>query len=305
MDFIIPTILICTVSLALYKYLTNNFDYWKKRNVPYVKPLPLIGNFWDILTLKLSIGHYLEKLYKQFDAPYFGIWAFKTPFIVVKDPELIKHVLVKDFQYFSDRSIACDENADSMGSNFLFLLKNPMWKEVRTKVTPVFTSGKLKTMFELMNNSANDLVEYINKNCLNKKSNDSKEIAAKFTTDVLTSTAFGIRANCFKSEDAQFRNLGKKMFDYDIMNALRVVCYFFSPYLVSALKLKFFTDEVYGYMRKTFWDTIKEREKSGIKRNDLIDAIIELKKEGTSKGEFKFGKFCTIPYLLFNVYQRF
>lgn len=273
-----------------YKYLTKNFNYWKQRNVEHPKPWPLVGNFWEVISMKLSIGHYLEKVYKQFDAPYFGIWAFNTPLLVLKDPALVKNVLVKDFQHFWDRSIASDESADSMAANFLFLVKNPTWKEVRAKVTPIFTSGKLKTMFELMNNSANDLVEYIGKHSINENSSDAKEIAAKYTTDVLTISAFGIRANCFKYENAQFRMLGRKMFAYDFFRGLSVVCYWFAPFLVSKLKLKFFSEDLYDFMRKTFWNTIEEREKSGVKRNDLIDAIIGLKTMGVTKDQFKFGK---------------
>lgn len=288
MDTYVQLLLFGSLLLLIYKYLISNYDYWQKRNVAFVKPTPFIGNFWEMLTMKLSIGHYLQKVYNQFDKPYFGIYAFNTPVLVLKDVQLVKNVLVKDFQYFSDRSVTANENADSMAANMLFFVKNPLWKDVRTKVTPIFSSAKLKNMIGLINSSGNDFAEYIDKNCLNKKSCDAKEVAAKFTTDVLTSTAFGIRANSFKDDRAQFRGVGRKMFDFNFWRGIRTVCYFFSPFLVAVLKLRFFDDELYNFLRKSFWDTIHVREKTGTRRNDLIDTIIDMKKH-VSQDKFQFG----------------
>lgn len=285
---------------VLYKYLTRNFSYWKKKQVPYVKPYPLIGNFFDILTFRKTFGHYFAELYNERKEPFFGIFVFNSPYLVVRDPELVKSVLVKDFHYFSDRTIACDENADSMMANLIFAMKNPEWKLVRSKLTPIFTSGKLKAMLPLMNKAADDMKTHLAK--VNGTVVEAKELCAQFTTDLLTSCAFGINAHSFDRKNAEFRMMGRKMFDFKLMNGLRSMSYFFFPTLVSRLKFTFFDPAVNEFARNAFWGAIKKREAEGCKRNDLIDLIIEMKKDEKFGENFNFGKIYLVNnYFFFEV----
>lgn len=53
---------------------------------------------------------------------------------------------------------------------------------------------------------------------------------------------------------------------------------FFFPELTDKIDYKMMA-ESRGYFDKLFWDTLNEREKSGTKRGDLIDYLIELKNE--------------------------
>jgi len=69
-------------------------------------------------------------------------------------------VLIKDFNRFTNRYARCDPHGDVLGSNNLFLVRNPQWKEIRTKLTPVFTSGKLKAMYPLMQEVSNPYVNH-------------------------------------------------------------------------------------------------------------------------------------------------
>ncbi|KAJ8951056.1 hypothetical protein NQ318_003752 [Aromia moschata] len=41
-----------TITLLLYKYYTRNFNYWKKKGVYYLKPIPFFGNAYDLCTFK-------------------------------------------------------------------------------------------------------------------------------------------------------------------------------------------------------------------------------------------------------------
>jgi len=49
--------------VLLYLYLTHNYDYWRKRGVPYVKPLPLFGNMKDTVLSRKSMGENYRDIY--------------------------------------------------------------------------------------------------------------------------------------------------------------------------------------------------------------------------------------------------
>ena len=93
--------------------------------------------------------------------PLLGFYVFDKPHLLIRDPELVKHVLVKDFDYFSDRYATADEKNDRFGYANVVLMKNPGWKSLRPKLTPIFTPGKLRTMFDLMLVVAEDLGMYL------------------------------------------------------------------------------------------------------------------------------------------------
>lgn len=69
---------------------------------------------------------------------------------MILDLELIKSVLIKDFDNFVDRPTHGFKQ-ESYISNMLVNLKGEHWKMVRNILTPTFTSGKLKYMEEIVN----------------------------------------------------------------------------------------------------------------------------------------------------------
>lgn len=97
---------IIALIFAFYYFLTSTFDFWKSRGVRGPRPIPGFGNFKDVILSKISAGDYLTKVYKVYkDEPLVGIFATTTPVLIVKDFDLIKDVLIKDFTVFADRGI--------------------------------------------------------------------------------------------------------------------------------------------------------------------------------------------------------
>lgn len=74
---------------------------------------------------------------------------FFIPSVLVTDPELVKCVLVRNFDVFHDRGLFADTESDPI-SGSLFSLEGSHWRAMRQKLSPAFTSGKMKHMFGLM-----------------------------------------------------------------------------------------------------------------------------------------------------------
>ena len=152
------------IFIALYLYFIRNFKFWHKLGIPYVKPTPFVGNLKDCAFQKVNIGEQLQQIYEQHsDKPYVGIFSFDKPILLIRDMELVKNILVKDFQYFIDHIISLDEKLDPLFSRALFAIKGPSWHHWRTNLTPVFSSGKIKMMFYLVDTCGKELADCLEK----------------------------------------------------------------------------------------------------------------------------------------------
>uniref|UniRef100_A0AAR5QCY5 Cytochrome P450 n=1 Tax=Dendroctonus ponderosae TaxID=77166 RepID=A0AAR5QCY5_DENPD len=222
---ILSTIVLVLICTLLDKYFTRNFNYWKSKNVFYINPIPLLGNMLPALTMKTTLGEWLGDLSHKIKKDYFGIFVFDQPVLVVQSPKLVKLILQKDFEYFQNRSSAHYEH-DPILSNFMFIAKNPQWKAVRSKFSPVFSTGKLKQMFSHILNEANLMVDYVS-NLANVPNVESKEICAKFSTNVIARCAFAIDAGCFNTENAEFRRSSNPILDgvFSLFGGARKACF--------------------------------------------------------------------------------
>lgn len=111
-----------------------------------------------------------------------------------------------------------------------------------------------------------------------------KELCARFTTDVIASTFFGIQANCLSDEDSEFRYYGRKIFEYGPKRAINMAAFFFMPELVPYLGFKLFPRDTERFLKTIILQEISRRETSGESRGDFIDSMITLKNNGATIG---------------------
>jgi cytochrome P450 family 6 len=154
----------------LYFYVTRNFKFWQKLGIPYVKPTPFFGTLKEGALQKTTIGEQLERRYNEHsDKPYVGIFSFDKPSLLIRDVELVKNILVKDYETFMDRTFSFEDKFDPLFGKILAALKGQLWRHLRTNLTPVFTSLKMKMMFYLVDTCGKELAE-----CLEKATADGK-----------------------------------------------------------------------------------------------------------------------------------
>lgn len=138
---------------VVYIWFQRSHSYWRRKGIPYVQPTPILGNTLALFKQENSFGMHISDIYsdpRMKDEAVVGIYVVNKPALIIREPNLIKSVLIKDFNRFSNRYGRCDPHGDPLASNNLFFVRNPEWKEIRTKLTPVFTSGKVKQMYPLM-----------------------------------------------------------------------------------------------------------------------------------------------------------
>ncbi|KAK6641866.1 hypothetical protein RUM44_013584 [Polyplax serrata] len=287
-------VLFLGLTILFYIFANNNNNYWKDRNVPFIPPLPLLGNLKPLIFMEKSMGDFMADLHNSVYAAgqkFVGIYMFRNePAILVRDPELVKHILIKDFEHFTDRNVVCDEKRDPIGFNIMFNLEGQKWKFVRTKLSPTFTAGKMKQMFTIVKEKANGLLNFLDQKVEKDKNSDkhsaiieSKSVMAKFTVDVISSCAFGINVNSFSEMKSEFSDLASNIFHTSLRRAIDWRAIFFIHSLVKLFKCNLVGKEGNAFFTKVFRDTLEERENRKIFRNDFMDMLINLKNEQAEK----------------------
>ncbi|KAF7394824.1 hypothetical protein HZH66_007998 [Vespula vulgaris] len=175
-------------------------------------------NIETIITHRLSIWREFLKYsvvhdpFLYSDEPYIGIFVRNTPILILKDPILIKDVLIKDFTSFSERHTSVTKKVEPL-SQHLFHLEVAKWRPLRNKLSPAFTSGKLKEMFPLIVECSHHLEQYIN-NMPDNNTVEIYELMGKFNTDVIGNCAFGIEMNAIADDNSEFRKMVKETMEY-------------------------------------------------------------------------------------------
>lgn len=270
--------ILATCVVSLYFYFKISFKYWEKRNVPHIKPQFPWGTNGNPLRPEKGIQELFKNFYDEFKSQgqsFGGLYLFTKPAVLVISPEMVKNVLTKDFQYFTGHGIHVDEEKEPFSGN-LFSLDGEKWKNMRVKLTPTFTSGKMKMMFQAILACSDPMVEHVNDLCAARKPMDVKEVLACFTTDVIGSCAFGVECNSFKDPNAEFRAHGREVFQataksnfYRILNLI-----------IPRLRLTAFGGETKAFFYDIFTKIVKERETNNYKRNDFVQLMLELKEKG-------------------------
>lgn len=197
---------------------------------------------------------------------------------MLRDPDVIKTILAKDFNTFYERYVRSNHKTDPLSQN-LFLLKGPAWRYVRAKLSPIFTSLRLKQMFPLVSTCAENLTKYIDQYSTKGKPLEMKDTAARYSIDVISTCAFGIESNCLMDPNAEFREFGRQAFNFSVYRSFEFMSSWMLPFVVKLMDVKFFSSETTKFLKRVFWDTIREREEKNIQRQDILQLLIQLKNE--------------------------
>nr|AGI03845.1 cytochrome P450 6BQ9 [Tribolium castaneum] len=275
---ILATLLVCVIA-----YLKWHLTYWNRLGVPSLNPVLFFGDATDYLFGKCGVGEQFAKFYGKFKSKGYkhgGVFLGPKCYYVPVDPDLVKHIMQKDFQHFMNHGFYINEEVDPLTGN-LFSLEDAKWRNMRVKLTPTFTSGKMKMMFQTLADCTRGLKEIMDNLALNHAPADIKEILGRFTTDIIGSVAFGIECNSLKNPDAEFRKYGRKIVETGFIDRIKVFLVLSIPHaLLRFWRFKFTNTEVETFFMGAIQDTVNYREKNNVYRKDFMHLLLQLKNRG-------------------------
>lgn len=216
-----------------------------------------------------------------------GLYEMFQPALVIGDPDLLKHILVKDFDHFSDRRIfTAGNNKDVISNSMLTNMNGEKWKATRAIMTPTFTSGKMRGMFHLVCEKADDLVSFCLTDAAQNSSVDMKHNYGRYTIDTIASCAFGLECNSLVNEDAIFPKKAAVFFEMRLKSLIRFFFLFALPSLFKTFKIRLNPPE-FDFFKEVVQEAVAARNR-GLKRGDFLDLLLESREQhGSGDGASK------------------
>lgn len=123
----------------------------------------------------------------------FRIYDGTEPGLIVGDPELIRNIMCGStaLDVFVNRRAV--KTTHPVMSKFLSSLEDSEWKRVRSITTPTFTSGKLKTIFPIMQSASCKMLKTLEKLADSKQEVDLKRLFGTYTMNVIAHSAFATK----------------------------------------------------------------------------------------------------------------
>ncbi|CAH1974893.1 unnamed protein product [Acanthoscelides obtectus] len=209
-----------------------------------------------------------------------------VPTFMVRDPDLIKSICVKDFDHFSNHRTFVPEDVDPLFAKNLFALKDQRWREMRAVLSPSFTSSKMRNMFLLMSDCAEKFAKFFMSRTRYGEviEVNMKDTLTRYTNDVIATCAFGIEVDSLNNPDNSFYTMGKRATDFSSLGRrLKFMGYFLVPWLFRIFNISFFEEDIKQFFYKLVDETIRMREEKGIVRPDMINLMMEARKGKASK----------------------
>lgn len=264
-------------------YLINHYllSYWSRRGFFQLKPTFLVGDIGSVVQQKASIGEMLQNVYNNYKSKrVVGLYFSYKPVMVINDPLLVQDVLVRDYTSFHDRGFYTNEKNDPLSAH-LVSAGGQEWRDMRVKLSPTFSSGKIKGMFPIISDCGKVLEDYFIKNIKEGKNKfDCKELFTRYTTSIISSVAFGVDTDCINNPDNIFRQMSCKMLDSSIGKDFRQFMILMMPNLPKYLPIKTVTKEIEDFFLSVVNQTIEHREKTNFSRNDFIQLLIQMGNQG-------------------------
>lgn len=274
----LDTIFLIGVVLGLlFWFIKWKFTYWQRNEIPFLPPKFPLG-FIAIPRSKQQFSLRLASVYEKYrnQGPFVGLYFFIKPVILLTDVNMIRNVLIKDFSMFASRGVFVNEKADPLSAH-LFNLDYEKWRPLRAKLTPTFTSGKMKFMFPTIVSVSNEFVNCLGGMIKTDNEVEMNDLLGRFTTDVIGTCAFGIECNSLKDPNATFRQMGKKVFDQPKLGSIGRIIVASFPALARMLGMRAHHKDVTDFFLNAVKETVAYREQNNIKRNDFMDLLINLK----------------------------
>ncbi|XP_067142454.1 cytochrome P450 3A8-like isoform X5 [Centruroides vittatus] len=270
--FLLSTYWIIGFFIALisvtYIYFSIVYSYWKRRGIPSPKTMWLLGSYGT--RWKEPQGYIELEWYKKYGR-IFGIYEGLNPILMVSEPELIKNILIRDFNKIPNQRRW--QFGDRIIDNMVITMEDEEWRRLKTTLTPIFSIAKVKKLIPKINKCVkaleNNLYEVANKG----KPVDYTQYFNVFIMDSISRCAFNMVIDSHDYVKNPFVNAVANIFSSVPWRNLMLAIF---PKLSELLKLSVADTKSTSFLYKTVLEILEKRKMhENEKYDDFLQWMLE------------------------------
>ncbi|XP_059612263.1 probable cytochrome P450 9f2 [Phlebotomus argentipes] len=275
--------IVALTTFWMWKKAAKKRKFFEDKGIKVNKPRFFLMTMYKLLTKQMGIVDMIQGLYNEVSGgeKVVGFYDGNTPILMLKDPDVIKRLAVKEFEHFQDRRDFINEEMDPLFGNSLFVLKEQKWRDMRATLSPAFTGSKMRLMCDFIVEIGEQMAEFIHREAQEKGPQvyEMKELLSRVAHDVIASCAFGIKVDSLTNKTNEVYLAGKILSNFDgTEKMLKLILYRFFPYLMKVLNISVTPQKESKFFRSLVTDSMKVREQQHIIRPDMIHLLMEANK---------------------------
>lgn len=285
--------LILLVFSLIYLWFKRKYSYWERLGFPQVPGTIPVGSM-GLSFITEHKNYFFHREYEKFknNTKAFGIYFFNIKTIVPTDLKLIKEILIKSFDTFHDRGFNFNNLQDPLLGN-IFNTRGQKWKDLRAKMTPTFTSGRMKAMFPIISMNNNRLIDYLQPSADKNEQIEFKQVFQQLSVEVITTTAFGIETKCLGDPKNEFFKIALRTSEPPFMEGVLTLFAMSYGKLFNFLRLQIIPEFIMNVLN----DSILYRERNQLLRHDFFQLMVNMVKNPEIR--LSFEEFAANCFLFF------
>ncbi|XKL67046.1 hypothetical protein PGB90_010466 [Kerria lacca] len=279
-------ILLLFALIAFFMRIVKSVRFWERNGKCNPKFSLIWTNTKNSLFCRNNIANRMDLIYRAYpNNKFIGHYEVLKPTLLIKDPELIGEMFVKNFQSFHDRF--SEQDRKDRISQHVFTLAGSKWKQVRSKLVTTFSPVKLKMMYPILQRCSEILMSYVSEQPKTNQVIDAKDMTARYALDVIGCCAFGLEFNALNDPNSEFRKISKESSGSTTGNSIRRIIRLLDS--TRLLKKLFNFHEISPKVDTFFFNLLKDtkelRENELITRNDFVQLMLDMRTKELANGE--------------------
>ncbi|XP_033639403.1 cytochrome P450 3A13-like [Asterias rubens] len=177
-------------------YLVWTYTFFIRNGIPGPLSMPLVTT---IKRSREASYRCDEKWIRKYGKVVGFISAF-GPTLLISDLKILRQILGPDFKNFHNRPIGGISQSKRLHS-MLITLRDEKWKNMRSVISPAFTSSKIRKMGAILNECAEELLlKMVKQNVKENQPVEIRQLFGTYTIGCIASAGFGLQLNAQPDE---------------------------------------------------------------------------------------------------------
>ncbi|XP_065812151.1 cytochrome P450 3A30 isoform X2 [Labrus bergylta] len=286
-------ILLITFICLFVMYGYSSYGIFEQLGIPVTKPIM----YWGTIGRLNSVCNY-KNLNRSFpwllsfavtDNDDFvknkkDVYELKKPMLAVMDPDMLKTILVKEcFTYFTNR-----RNFRLNGELYdaVSIAEDDEWRRLRNILSPYFTSGRQKELFDIMKHHSSKLTASLQSKAQNGEVITIKDFFGSYSLDIMASSLLSVDLDTINNPSSPLITYANKLFRFPILLFLFQGCFPFALPLLELMGFSLFPKSSTNYFKR-FVEKIRQQRNGNSQKNsrDMLQNMIDSQTDNKSKKE--------------------